>query len=388
MRWLGRLGWTKRWTTIESRRRSNRTLPKRLTISAVHVAGAGEARSGHQKNFRNSIALRPPSAATLANMGSSLRAMGLLDDSSGCFQRSVSLEPKNADAWSNLGSAHRELRELDDSIAAYRRALQLRPGAADIHSNLVYTLWFHPDYPPAPYPAGTSAVGEATRLCFHDGAPWERFESGSPAAHRLCLARFPGSHRRASDRARPRASRSQQLPHHLLLEVAQPDEVTAGLSEMPITAETSLRSQTSSWRRKFEPTISTSSSTCPCTWRATGCWRSCAVRRRFSYVTWDIPLPRVCRRSTTRSAILTSMPVGSSESITPSASRACRTRTGVIARRPDESRAHEPPVQKTGYITFGASTRSTRSTRRCCACGRRFCDRFQITAQSSRAEKR
>lgn len=86
--------------------------------------------------IRKADRLRPDHPATLNNLGSVQKALGLHDDALASFLNAIALEPGFAEAHNNLGTVYAKLGRLEEAEAAYNAAVANRPGYIKALNNL------------------------------------------------------------------------------------------------------------------------------------------------------------------------------------------------------------------------------------------------------------
>lgn len=98
--------------------------------------------------MRRAIALRPQDARAWFNLGVTLERMIRLDDAADVYRQAIRFDPAFAEARANLAGVLRDTGEIRESIALYRQSLELRPHptAAD---SLLCTMQYDPDCKPA-----------------------------------------------------------------------------------------------------------------------------------------------------------------------------------------------------------------------------------------------
>ncbi len=116
----------------------------RLGYALLSTGRVFESLHAHGRAVR----IRPDRASGHLDLGTAQCLAGHLDEAVASFRTAIALEPDWADAHNNLGHALKEQGRLDDAVEAFRRAVALAPGETQIHSNLLYTLWYHPSWPP------------------------------------------------------------------------------------------------------------------------------------------------------------------------------------------------------------------------------------------------
>jgi predicted TPR repeat methyltransferase len=82
----------------------------------------------------------PDDAVAHNNLGTTLYALGRLDEAETCYRRALQIKPNYAEPHNNLGTILNALGRLDEAEASYRNALQNKPDFADAHCNLGLTL--------------------------------------------------------------------------------------------------------------------------------------------------------------------------------------------------------------------------------------------------------
>jgi predicted O-linked N-acetylglucosamine transferase (SPINDLY family) len=82
------------------------------------------------------LRLDPRNGAAYSNLAVALHALGRLDEAIAAYGRALELTPDAAVTHSNLANALKDAGRVDEAIAAVRRAIQLRPDSAMAHNNL------------------------------------------------------------------------------------------------------------------------------------------------------------------------------------------------------------------------------------------------------------
>jgi tetratricopeptide (TPR) repeat protein len=92
------------------------------------------------EGFREAIRLRPESVAYRNDLGVVLARRGRREEAAGSYREAIQLQPDFPDAHNNLGNTLRLDGRLDEAVAAYREAIRLRPGYAEAYNNLGVAL--------------------------------------------------------------------------------------------------------------------------------------------------------------------------------------------------------------------------------------------------------
>ena len=99
-------------------------------------------------SHRQAISMRPNYPQAWENLGHALRAQRKFDEAITAFRQAITLQPSSPGTLTTLGNTLKEVGFLDEAIKAYRQSLALRP---DIRTSedLLYTLHFQDDDPKA-----------------------------------------------------------------------------------------------------------------------------------------------------------------------------------------------------------------------------------------------
>jgi tetratricopeptide (TPR) repeat protein len=90
--------------------------------------------------FREAIRLRPESVAYRNDLGVVLAQRGRREEAAGYYLEAIQLQPDFADSHVNLGNILRLGGRLDEAVAAYREAIRLRPAYPEAYNNLGVAL--------------------------------------------------------------------------------------------------------------------------------------------------------------------------------------------------------------------------------------------------------
>jgi tetratricopeptide (TPR) repeat protein len=111
---------------------------------ALHLLGVIACRfEKHQlavELIRSALRERPTMAPAYCNLGTSLQALGQLDEAVASYRRALHLNPDYAVAHCNLGNALRNQDKPAEALACYQRSLQLRPDDAGTLTNMGVAL--------------------------------------------------------------------------------------------------------------------------------------------------------------------------------------------------------------------------------------------------------
>lgn len=94
-----------------------------------------------EREYRESIRLKPWDAASRRNLGKTLLQTGRYREATAEIRAAIGLEPSNSESHDTLGIAYGMQGRNEDSAGAFRKAIALDPANARAHSNLagVYT---------------------------------------------------------------------------------------------------------------------------------------------------------------------------------------------------------------------------------------------------------
>ncbi len=106
----------------------------------LHLLGMIAYDAGHHQAavelIRRAIAINENGASYHSNLGTVLRAQGMLDQAAVCYIRALALRPELAEIHTNLGNIRTAQGKIDESMACYQRALALMPESADARYNM------------------------------------------------------------------------------------------------------------------------------------------------------------------------------------------------------------------------------------------------------------
>ncbi len=94
-----------------------------------------------ERDFAESMRLRPAACDYHHFHGVSLLALGRDDEAAVAFEEALALGPKHLDAWQNLGVARLHQGRLEEAERCFRTILSLQSGSSDAHSALGRVLW-------------------------------------------------------------------------------------------------------------------------------------------------------------------------------------------------------------------------------------------------------
>jgi len=92
------------------------------------------------RHFRESVPLKPSSAAAHFNYATALSVSGDLDEAIAEYQQALAIDPAYASAHNNLGSVFSALGRRLDALRHFRRAVELDPANAQAQANLAREL--------------------------------------------------------------------------------------------------------------------------------------------------------------------------------------------------------------------------------------------------------
>ena len=92
-------------------------------------------------SFDAAAALWPDGDAVFANRGMTLNALKRFGEALASFDHALALRPDNAEALGSRGVTLHVLRRFDEALVSYDRALALRADNAEVHSNRSVTLF-------------------------------------------------------------------------------------------------------------------------------------------------------------------------------------------------------------------------------------------------------
>ena len=98
---------------------------------------------------RAALRLAPGVATSHNSLGIALADRGRLDEAIAAYQRALELQPGYPQAYSNLGAALKQRGQLEEAVAAYEEALRLKPDFVDAHFNLANSRWDMGELDPA-----------------------------------------------------------------------------------------------------------------------------------------------------------------------------------------------------------------------------------------------
>lgn len=110
-----------------------------LEAAAQRHHDAGEWKLAEQL-LRRLLALAPPQASTLSNLGLVLSRLGRAAEALACQRQALDLQPGLASTWVNLALALRGVGDLAGAAGADQQALRLDPAAPQAHVNIGIAL--------------------------------------------------------------------------------------------------------------------------------------------------------------------------------------------------------------------------------------------------------
>lgn len=90
--------------------------------------------------YRQALKLQPHHPGTLLNLGLCLKKQGMYHEAIDCYQKILMANPSAMDAANNLAAAYLAMGQLDDAIAHRRQFLQRQPNFILGRSNLLFAL--------------------------------------------------------------------------------------------------------------------------------------------------------------------------------------------------------------------------------------------------------
>jgi predicted O-linked N-acetylglucosamine transferase (SPINDLY family) len=106
--------------------------------------------------YRRAASLRPGYAEAQNNLGNALRKLGRLDEAVGRHREAIRLSPSYGPAYNNLAQSLGDLGQPDEALTLHRRRVELEPSSASAHSAMLTAMLY-------PWGCGREDVFEAHR---------------------------------------------------------------------------------------------------------------------------------------------------------------------------------------------------------------------------------
>jgi tetratricopeptide (TPR) repeat protein len=90
--------------------------------------------------YNKALAIKSDLAEAHYNLGTTLQALGKLDEAVASYNKALAINPDYSEAHSNLGLALKDLGQLNEAVVCYNKALAIKPDYADAHNNIANVL--------------------------------------------------------------------------------------------------------------------------------------------------------------------------------------------------------------------------------------------------------
>ena len=131
---------------LDAARRLYRTILQTSpdNFDALHYLALIELRLGKFKEaadlLRRALRRRPNSAMACNSLGLALQRLAQSAEATTWYQKALTIEPRYANAHYNLGNLLKELRRYEDAVVSYERAVALKPDLVQAYPLLAYLL--------------------------------------------------------------------------------------------------------------------------------------------------------------------------------------------------------------------------------------------------------
>jgi protein O-GlcNAc transferase len=99
--------------------------------------------------FRRAVGLEPDMARGWTMLAITLKEHGQLDPAIEAQHRAIEINPQSGAMHANLGNSLSDRGDFEAALVEYDRAIALEPGELAFHENRLYTMHYHPGFPPA-----------------------------------------------------------------------------------------------------------------------------------------------------------------------------------------------------------------------------------------------